>query len=115
MAAAINHHIITRFIDWNFGSQKYPSFKWGQLTEEQKAAVQQTFDTLAAAGVQANVTPEFMLELEQKMADDLGLEIDYDSIKAERKKQQKLVQQQMQQQAAMGGQLGGGPGMPGVP
>jgi hypothetical protein len=94
MAQTINHDLIPRFIDWNFGSGLYPQFKWGQLTAEQRAAVQEIFTQLAAAGPQANVSPEFMIELEQRMADELGLDIDYDKLKAERKKQQDLLDQQ---------------------
>ena len=72
MAEIITDHIFPRFVDWNFGSGKYPRFKWGPLTEEAKAAIQDTFDKLAAAGPQANVTPEFMLDLEQRLAEDFG-------------------------------------------
>ena len=101
MAEVIDHHIFPRFVDWNFGSGKYPHFKWGELTAEQKAAIQDTFDKLAVAGQSANVTPEFMLDLEEKMATDLGMDIDYDKIKAEREKQQKLMAKQAQAQAQM--------------
>jgi Intein splicing domain/Protein of unknown function (DUF935) len=116
MAEVINNHIFPRFIDWNFGTEKYPRFKWGALTAEQKAAIQDTFDKLAVAGQQANVTPEFMLELEQHMADDLGFNIDYDKIKKDREKQQKLMAQQAQQ-PGMGGPpgMGGGAPQPGQP
>jgi hypothetical protein len=103
MAEVINNHIFPRFIDWNFGSEKYPQFKWGALTAEQKAAIQDTFDKLAVAGQTANVTPEFMLDLEKRMAEELGFDIDYDKIEADREKQQKLMQQQAQQQMAAGG------------
>jgi hypothetical protein len=127
MSEVINHHLLPRFIDWNFGSGKYPEFKWGELTAEQKAAIQDSFDKLAVAGQTANVTPEFMLELEQRMAEELGLDIDYDKIKAEREKQQKLMQQQAKAQAAMlangqpvaagnsVGPQGGAPSAPGAP
>lgn len=101
MKEIIDNRIFPRFVDWNFGSEKYPGFKWGELTAEQKAAIQDTFDKLAVAGQTANVTPEFMLELEQRMAEDLGLDIDYEKIKKEREKQQKLMQQQAQAQAQM--------------
>ena len=110
MAEVIDHHIFPRFVDWNFGSGKYPHFKWGELTAEQKAAIQDTFDKLAVAGQTANVTPEFMLELEQQMAEDLGLDIDYDKIKAEREKQQKLMAKQAQAQAAMAAERPAGAG-----
>jgi hypothetical protein len=116
MAEVISQHIIPRFIDWNFGSGKYPQFKFGALTAEQKAAIQDTFDKLVGAGQQANVTPEFMLDLEEHMAGELGFNIDYDKIKEQREKQQELMQQQAQQQAAMGGPGGGPPGQqPPVP
>ena len=72
MSETINHHLLPRFVDWNFGSGKYPEFKWGELTAEQKAAIQDSFDKLAVAGQTANVTPEFMLELEERMADTLA-------------------------------------------
>jgi hypothetical protein len=115
MAEIINTHIFPRFVDWNFGSEKYPQFKWGALTAEQKAAIQDTFDKLAVAGQTANVTPEFMLELEQRMAEELGFDIDYDKIKRDREKQQELMAQQAQQQMAMQG-AGGAPGQqPGQP
>jgi hypothetical protein len=114
MAEVINHHIIPRFIDWNFGTGKYPQFKWGTLTAEQKSAIQDTFDKLAVAGQNANVTPEFMLNLEERFAGDLGFDIDYDKIKEDREKQQDLMQQQAQAQmkaASAAGGAGGG-GMP---
>ena len=50
IAEVIDSRIFPRFVDWNFGSGKYPQFKWGELTAEQKAAIQDTFDKLAAAG-----------------------------------------------------------------
>ena len=117
IAEVINNDLFPRFIDWNFGSGLYPTFKWGELTAEQKAAIQDTFDKLAVAGQTANVTPEFMLELEKRMAEDLGLTIDYDKIEKEREQQQKLMAQQAQQQMQgpppqAGGSVGQPPGAP---
>lgn len=103
MAEVIDQHIVPRFIDWNFGTEKYPQFKFGALTAQQKAAIQDTFDKLATAGPQANVTPEFMLDLEAHMSAELGFNIDYDQIKKDREKQQELMQKQAQQQMAAGG------------
>jgi hypothetical protein len=103
MAEIINTHIFPRFVDWNFGTGLYPKFKWGPLTEEAKAAVQDTFDKLATAGQQANVTPEFMLSLEQRQAEAFGFKIDYDKIKRQREQQARQMQQAMQQQAQQGG------------
>jgi Protein of unknown function (DUF935) len=99
MARVINDHIFPRFVDWNYGSGKYPQFKWGPLTQEAKAAIQDTFDKLATAGPQANVTPEFMLNLESRMAADFGFDIDYDKIQEQREKQQKDMAAQQAQMA----------------
>jgi hypothetical protein len=119
MSEVIDQHIFPRFVDWNFGSGKYPSFKWGELTAEQKAALQTLFGQLATAGQQANITPEFMLSMEKRMAEYFGFPIDYDTIEKEQEKQ-KQQQQQMQQaqlkavqnpQPAQPGQ----PGQPGTP
>jgi hypothetical protein len=115
MAQVITDKIFPRFVDWNFGTEKYPQFKWGPLTEEAKAAIQDTFIKLATAGQQANVTPEFMLDLESRMAQDFGFDIDYDKIKDDREKQQKQMvaqqkaaAQQAQQQAQNPVQAGKG-------
>jgi hypothetical protein len=93
MAEVISNHIFPRFVDWNFGTQKYPEFKWGPLTGEQKAAIQDTFDKLASAGQQANVTPEFMLELEKNMAGEFGFDIDYDALEKEAQQKKKMQAQ----------------------
>jgi len=119
MSEVFDNHVFPRFVDWNFGSGKYPTFKWGELTAEQKAAIQDSFDKLAVAGQTANVTPEFMLELEQRMAEDLGLDIDYDKIKKDREKQQKLMaaqaQAQMNQPVMAGNSAGAPAGAPPAP
>lgn len=81
VAGLINSQIVPRFIDWNFGSGKYPQFQFGAFTDEQKAAIRTTFNALAVAP-QTNVTPEFMFQIEKIMADELGLDIDYDDIQA---------------------------------
>jgi Intein splicing domain len=99
MAEVITQHIFPRFVDWNFGSGKYPQFKWGPLTGEQKAAIQDTFDKLALAGQNANCTPQFMMELEKKMAMEFGFDIDYDTIEKEQEAQHQLQLKMDQAQA----------------
>jgi hypothetical protein len=99
MAEVITQHIFPRFVDWNFGSGKYPQFKWGALTGEQKAAIQDTFDKLSSAGQTANVTPQFMLELEKRMAEEFGFDIDYDTIEDEQEKEHQLQQRVNEVQA----------------
>jgi hypothetical protein len=82
IASIINHYIIPRFIDWNFNSGKYPEFRWGPFTDDDKAAIQDVFTALA--GIQGgNFTKEFFRETEKKMADKFGLEIDYETIESE--------------------------------
>jgi Intein splicing domain/HNH endonuclease len=89
IAAKINHEIVPKFIDWNFGSGKYPEFQWGAFTDEQKSAIRTTFNALAIAA-QTNVTPEFMFEMEKLMAEELGLDIDYDAIEQRQKAEAEL-------------------------
>jgi hypothetical protein len=82
IASIINHYIIPRFIDWNFNSAKYPEFHWGPFTDDQKAAIQDVFTSLA--GIQGgNFTKEFFRELEKKVSTEFGLEIDYETIERE--------------------------------
>lgn len=77
VADVINQRLIPKFIDWNFGTGKYPTFSWGTFTDEQRRSISLLFDRLATAGAGANVTPEFMAELEKRMSQELGLDIDY--------------------------------------
>lgn len=84
IASIINHYIIPRFIDWNFNSGKYPEFRWGPFTDDDKAAIQDVFTALA--GIQGgNFTKEFFRETEKKMSEKFGLEIDYETIEREEK------------------------------
>ena len=100
IADVINNQIIPRFIDWNFSSGKYPKFQWGSLTDEQRNAIKDTFDSLATAGQTLTISPEFVWELEKKQADELGLEIDWDPITKERQEQKELAKQAQEAQLA---------------
>lgn len=82
IASIINHYIIPRFIDWNFNSAKYPEFRWGPFTDDQKEAIQDVFTTLSGI-TGGNFTKEFFRELEKKVSNEFGLEIDYESIEQE--------------------------------
>lgn len=82
IASIINHYIIPRFIDWNFNTAKYPEFRWGPFTDDQKDAIKDVFSNLAGI-TGGNFTKEFFRELEKKMADEFGLEIDYETIEQE--------------------------------
>jgi hypothetical protein len=93
VAASINNYLIPKFIDWNFGSGAYPEFKWGAFTEEQKSSIRTIFNALAVSPT-INTSPEFTLALEELMADQMGLEIDYVPI------EQRMVVEQEQKEAA---------------
>jgi hypothetical protein len=106
----INDKIIPRFIDWNFDSGKYPKFRFGQLTAEQKGILTDMFKTLAVVSNEfQSCTPEFMHELEKQVAEQLGLEIDYESVEQRLADSAKLAEAQ----AAVAPALA--PGVPGEP
>lgn len=90
IASQINHYIIPQLIDLNFDSGKYPKFSWGKLTDEQRGAIATTFDKVATAGQNINLTPEFIRALEVHQAKEFGLEIDYDEVE-EREAEEEAV------------------------
>lgn len=82
IANQINHYIVPQLIDFNFHGSKYPTFTWGKLTDEQRAAISATFDKLATAGSGLLASPEFLRALEKNVAEDMGLDIDWDEVEA---------------------------------
>lgn len=99
LANIINTYLIPKFIDWNFASDKYPKFTWGTFTNEQKEMINTTFTALSTSGPSMNVSKDFFMELEKKLAEELGLEVDYAAVEAEVAKQKELQDQQFQQQS----------------
>lgn len=87
VADLINNYVIPKFIDWNFGSGKYPKFRWGTFTDEQERGIRETFDKLAVASTTMATSKEFMHEIEKKMADKLGLEVDYQKVEEQWEKE----------------------------
>ena len=106
IAYVVNVHLIPKFVDWNFGSSKYPEFTWGAFTDEQKEAINETFNKLSTAGQTMTVSEDFMFELEKIMAEDLGLSVDYEKVAKEKEEAKALAKQQqeafMQQPQAAG-------------
>lgn len=92
--SVINNQLIPRFVDWNFGSSKYPIFAFGAFTDEQRAAMQQTFNLLAVAGENLQVSQDFMHALEEQMAQRLGLPVDYDEVQKDWDQQKEMQQAQ---------------------
>ena len=111
MAALINEKLTPKFIDWNFGSEKYPEFTWGTFTNEQKEMINDTFGLLSVAST-TQVTPEFIFELEKYMAEELGFEIDYDEIEKQRAADKEKQDMQAQEAGQFFGSDGGFPPKP---
>jgi hypothetical protein len=82
LADVINNQLIPRFIDWNFGTGKYPTFHWGPFTDEQKDAIRLTVNQMALAPT-INMAPELWQALQVKWAKDLGINVDFDSIQGQ--------------------------------
>lgn len=97
VAYVINTHLIPKFVDWNFGSSKYPTFTWGPFTDEQKEAINDAFNKLSTAGQTLTVSEDFVFELEKIVAEDLGLPVDYEKVQAEREEAKELAKAQQQQ------------------
>lgn len=116
IADVINTQIIPKFIDWNFKSNKYPKFQFGQLTDSEKEALRTTFEKLATAGQTLTCTPQFVFEIEKQLAGEFGLEIDYEEVEKEqialRAQQQKLLDATITATAAKGAVVPGQPTEP---
>lgn len=77
-------YLMPKYIDWNFGTKKYPVFKFGQLSDAAKDTVKEIFTAVVTSSV-LNSTPEFVRELEKKLSTSLDLEIDYEEIEKQEK------------------------------
>jgi len=94
IADAINNFLIPQLIELNFSKGRYPQFTWGTLTDAQKEAISATFDKLATAGQSLAITPEFMRSLEETMADEMGLDVDYTEVEAREQEEQAMAEAQ---------------------
>lgn len=73
-------HLMPKYIDWNFGSGKYPVWKFGSLSDSARDVVKEIFTSIVTSGI-LNCTPEFMRETEERLAARLGYDIDYEAIR----------------------------------
>jgi len=85
------HYAIPQLVDANFNSRAYPTMSLGPLADSTKEVMQEVFTALSTAGA-TNVTKDFIFELEAKVAEELGLEIDYDALQAEFEKEKEMEQ-----------------------
>lgn len=118
IAESITHYVMPKYIDWNFGTEVYPVLKFPPINDGTKDVIKDMLVAVATA-TQSQITPEFILEMEKKMADRLGLDVDYEEV-AKRKEEEaaKAEEQrkaQLQAFAPPTDQFGGQQGPPGGP
>lgn len=73
------NQLMPKYIDWNFGSGKYPQWKFGELTDSARSAIETMFTSMVNSPT-LNSTPELFRALEKALAGRLGLDIDYKAI-----------------------------------
>lgn len=84
IAEHLTTYLMPKYIDWNFGTKKYPIFKFSQLSDTAKGTIKELFQSVVTSSV-LNSTPEFVRELEKKLSRALDLDIDYDEIEKQEK------------------------------
>jgi hypothetical protein len=97
----INYKIIPNFIDWNFGNDMYPKFRFGPVSKDQRGIVVDLFKSLMLAANQGNVSKHFIREAERKTSGFLDFSLDYDSIKKEWEEQDIEEERQRAKMEAM--------------
>ncbi len=110
----INQHVIPRFIDWNFGTAKYPKFQFGSLSESQKSSLIDMFKQFAVAGEALTIRPELVHEMEKQIAEEFGLELDWETIE-ERMEEERIQAEEMAAMEAEAAAVGGAGAAPAAP
>lgn len=77
-------YLMPKYLDWNFGTKKYPVFRFGQLSDTAKDSIKELFSSVVTSSV-LNSTPEFVREMEKKLSSAYDLDIDYDEIEKQEK------------------------------
>lgn len=83
IAEHINWYVIPKFIDWNFGTRKYPKIVFDPISDEMRNAMVDIYRAIAASP-EYRGSDEFLNQLERQISGHLGLPIDYDAIEAEK-------------------------------
>lgn len=100
IAESLSHFVAPKYIDWNFGSGLYPTYKFGTLADSTKDAIKELFQVVATA--QSSLwTPEFIRQLEMKLTDRLGLEVDYDEVEKREQEEEAELEEQKRQEMAL--------------
>lgn len=90
IATVFNTQVIPQLIDWNFGTKKYPVLSFTPFSDAIRSAVMTTFNNLLAARF-PQVSQEFALAMESAVADELGLDIDYEAVRARMEEERKKL------------------------
>jgi len=80
IAEVFNVQVIPQLIDWNFGTKKYPRLIFTPFSDTIRSAIMDTFKNLLSARF-PQISPEFAISLEEQIAEELGLKIDYKEVK----------------------------------
>ena len=82
IASIVTSYLLPDIVDLNFGSQKYPTFQFETLSDKATNLIRELFGKLAVTQ-NPTVSGEFLIEVEKRMAEILGLSIDYEGIEKE--------------------------------
>ena len=104
IAESWKKYLMPQYIDWNFGTGKYPVFRFGVISDATKDVIKELF-TVVATAQSSKWTDEFIRELEKKLTDRLGLDVDYDEVK---EREEAAKEEQARLTEAYYAQRGGG-------
>ena len=91
IAEVFNTQIIPQLIDWNFGTGKYPVLSFTPFSDTLRSAVMTTFQGLLQARF-PQASEDFILKLEQMVATELGMGLDYEEIKKKKEEERKALE-----------------------
>jgi len=79
IANVFNNNLIPKMVDYNYTSKNYPTFQYAPLSRVNIQMLRDYFVRIATSRFQ-NTSPEFYEELEKRVSDAMGFEIDFDGI-----------------------------------
>jgi hypothetical protein len=91
IAEVFNTQVIPQLIDWNFGTEKYPRLIFSPFSDTIRSAIMDVFKNLLAARF-PQISPEFAIKMEEAVAEELGIEIDYKEVEARMEKEREAME-----------------------
>ena len=79
ISSIFNNSLIPKLIDWNFGTGNYPKVQFQPFDRLVKAQLFDIYKRISASA-NLNASPEFLAELEKKVASATGLNVPYEEI-----------------------------------